>query len=50
MMLTGVVPELGLRLNQAQSEPGEVVKFIPLEGLVLVTEMLCAAGAAEPKT
>jgi hypothetical protein len=43
-----VDPLLGLRLSQAQSAPREVLKFNPLAGLVLFTEMLCADGTVPP--
>lgn len=40
----GVVPDVGLRFSQAQSEPGEAVKLKPLEGFVLLTVMVCGEG------
>jgi hypothetical protein len=48
LTLPGVDPLLGLRLSQAQSAPREVLKFNPLAGLVLLTEMLCADGTVPP--
>jgi len=47
-IVTGVEPPPGASVSQAQSEPGVVVKASPLEGLVLLTVIFCAAGKVPP--
>jgi hypothetical protein len=43
-----VLPLPELNASQLQMPPGEPVTTRPLDGLVLVSEMLCAAGAGVP--
>jgi hypothetical protein len=48
--VTGVAPDVGAKLNHAQSEPSEEVNASPLDGFVLLSEIACAAGTVPPMT
>jgi hypothetical protein len=48
LRFNGVAPPAGDRLNQAQSDPSEVLKLRPLLGLVLATEIVLEAGTLPP--
>ena len=48
--VAGVEPDAGDKASQAQSEPREEVNAKPLAGLVLLSAIVCAAGAVAPMT
>jgi hypothetical protein len=45
LSVAGVDPLSALRVNQLQLFPSVALKESPLEGFVLVNDMLCGAGA-----
>ena len=46
--VAGVEPDVGVKVNHAQSEPSEVENANPLAGLVLLTAIVCATGTVPP--
>ena len=50
VMVTGVAPDAGATVSQAQSEPSEDVYARPAAGLVLLSETVFAAGTVPPIT
>ena len=46
----GVAPEDGERLSHAQSDPSDDVNPTPLDGLVLLSDIVRAAGTVPPAT
>jgi hypothetical protein len=48
LLLNGVLPLAVLRASHPHPDPKDSVTLTPLLGFVLVTEMLCAVGAALP--
>ena len=48
LTVCGVEPDVGDKLSHPQSDPSEDVNASPLNGLVLLNDIVCAAGTVPP--